>query len=161
RRTRRGSPSPSVRLPFAGTTELKHVWTLWRPAQRALGGRRKRQARARLSSRPAEPGARLLRPVSFGLGRKRLHLARPQGPRCGRGRRWHGLGRGGEPRRLPARPARPGAPGGVVKTPVTLVTGFLGSGKTTLISRLLAHPDLGETAVIVNELGEVGIDHHL
>ncbi len=47
------------------------------------------------------------------------------------------------------------------KTPVDLVTGFLGSGKTTLISRLLAHPDLGETAVIVNELGEVGIDHHL
>jgi G3E family GTPase len=49
----------------------------------------------------------------------------------------------------------------LAKTPVTLVTGFLGSGKTTLISRLLAHPDLGETAVIVNELGEVGIDHHL
>ena len=50
---------------------------------------------------------------------------------------------------------------GASKTPVTLVTGFLGSGKTTLISRLLAHPDMGETAVIVNELGEVGIDHHL
>jgi G3E family GTPase len=48
-----------------------------------------------------------------------------------------------------------------MKTPVTLVTGFLGSGKTTLISRLLAHPAMGETAVIVNELGEVGIDHHL
>ena len=47
------------------------------------------------------------------------------------------------------------------KTPVTLVTGFLGSGKTTLIARLLAHPDMGATAVIVNELGEVGIDHHL
>jgi G3E family GTPase len=44
---------------------------------------------------------------------------------------------------------------------VTLVTGFLGSGKTTLISRLLGHQDMGETAVIVNELGEVGIDHHL
>ena len=41
------------------------------------------------------------------------------------------------------------------------MTGFLGSGKTTLISRLLAHTDMGETAVIVNELGEVGIDHHL
>jgi G3E family GTPase len=41
------------------------------------------------------------------------------------------------------------------------VTGFLGSGKTTLISRLLGHPDMGETAVIVNELGDVGIDHHL
>ena len=48
-----------------------------------------------------------------------------------------------------------------MKTPVTLVTGFLGSGKTTLISALLRHPDMGETAVIVNELGEVGIDHHL
>ena len=47
------------------------------------------------------------------------------------------------------------------KTPVALVTGFLGSGKTTLISRLLRHPELGETAVIVNELGEVAIDHHL
>jgi G3E family GTPase len=44
---------------------------------------------------------------------------------------------------------------------VSLVTGFLGSGKTTLLSRLLQHPDMGETAVIVNELGEVGIDHHL
>jgi G3E family GTPase len=42
-----------------------------------------------------------------------------------------------------------------------LVTGFLGSGKTTLISRLVGHPDMGETAVIVNELGEVAIDHHL
>lgn len=48
-----------------------------------------------------------------------------------------------------------------MKTPVILVTGFLGSGKTTLLSRLLERPELGETAVIVNELGEVGIDHHL
>jgi G3E family GTPase len=48
-----------------------------------------------------------------------------------------------------------------VTIPVSLVTGFLGSGKTTLVSRLLQHPDMGETAVIVNELGEVGIDHHL
>jgi G3E family GTPase len=48
-----------------------------------------------------------------------------------------------------------------VTIPVALVTGFLGSGKTTLIASLLQHPDMGETAVIVNELGEVGIDHHL
>ena len=47
------------------------------------------------------------------------------------------------------------------KLPVVLVTGFLGSGKTTLISRLLQHPEMGEAAVIVNELGEVAIDHHL
>ena len=44
---------------------------------------------------------------------------------------------------------------------MVIVTGFLGSGKTTLISRLLRHPEMGETAVIVNELGEVAIDHHL
>jgi G3E family GTPase len=48
-----------------------------------------------------------------------------------------------------------------VKLPVALVTGFLGSGKTTLISSLLRHPEMGETAVIVNELGEIGIDHLL
>jgi len=47
------------------------------------------------------------------------------------------------------------------KLPVALVTGFLGSGKTTLISSLLGHPAMGETAVIVNEIGEIGIDHHL
>ena len=47
------------------------------------------------------------------------------------------------------------------RLPVILVTGFLGSGKTTLLSRLLGRPELGETAVIVNELGEVAIDHHL
>lgn len=45
--------------------------------------------------------------------------------------------------------------------PVTLLTGFLGSGKTTLLRRLLADPALADTAVIINELGEVGIDHHL
>jgi G3E family GTPase len=47
------------------------------------------------------------------------------------------------------------------KLPVVLVTGFLGSGKTTLISELLRHPEMGEAAVIVNELGDVAIDHHL
>ena len=48
-----------------------------------------------------------------------------------------------------------------MKRPVTLVTGFLGSGKTTLVAELLRRPELSETAVIVNELGEVGLDHHL
>jgi G3E family GTPase len=46
-------------------------------------------------------------------------------------------------------------------TPVNLVTGFLGSGKTTLIGRLLRDPALGDTAVLINEFGEVGLDHHL
>lgn len=44
---------------------------------------------------------------------------------------------------------------------VTVLTGFLGSGKTTLLNRLLALSDLQGTAVIVNEFGEVGIDHDL
>ena len=48
-----------------------------------------------------------------------------------------------------------------VFTPVTLLAGFLGSGKTTLLRRLLADPAFGDTAVIINELGEVGIDHLL
>ena len=47
------------------------------------------------------------------------------------------------------------------KLPVTLVTGYLGSGKTTLISRLLRDPGMNRSAVIINEFGEVGIDHEL
>jgi G3E family GTPase len=45
--------------------------------------------------------------------------------------------------------------------PVNLITGFLGSGKTTLLQRLLSHPALADTAVLINEFGEVGLDHHL
>src|SRR5215469_3214485 len=45
--------------------------------------------------------------------------------------------------------------------PVNVITGFLGSGKTTLLRRLLAAPQLSDTAVLVNEFGEVGLDHHL
>jgi len=45
--------------------------------------------------------------------------------------------------------------------PVTVLTGFLGAGKTTLLNRLLADPDMGEAAVLINEFGDVGIDHLL
>ncbi len=44
---------------------------------------------------------------------------------------------------------------------VAVITGFLGSGKTTLLRHLLQHPEMGETAVIVNEFGEIGLDHVL
>ncbi len=47
------------------------------------------------------------------------------------------------------------------KIPVTLITGYLGSGKTTLISRLVRHPDMNRVAVVINEVGEIGIDHDL
>jgi len=45
--------------------------------------------------------------------------------------------------------------------PVSVLTGFLGSGKTTVLRHLLRHPAMEETAVVVNEFGEVGLDHHL
>lgn len=47
------------------------------------------------------------------------------------------------------------------RIPVVVVTGFLGSGKTTLLSQLLADPAIGNVAVLVNELGEVSLDHAL
>ena len=45
--------------------------------------------------------------------------------------------------------------------PFTVLTGFLGAGKTTLLNRLLKDPALAETAVVINEFGEVGLDHGL
>jgi len=45
------------------------------------------------------------------------------------------------------------------KTPVFLLTGFLGSGKTTLLNKALKDPTLANTAVVVNELGEIGLDN--
>jgi G3E family GTPase len=45
--------------------------------------------------------------------------------------------------------------------PATVLTGFLGSGKTTLLRRALSSPALSDTAVIINEIGEIAIDHHL
>jgi G3E family GTPase len=45
--------------------------------------------------------------------------------------------------------------------PVLLLTGFLGSGKTTLLSHLLRQPEFARTAVLINEFGEVGLDHEL
>jgi G3E family GTPase len=45
--------------------------------------------------------------------------------------------------------------------PVSVITGFLGAGKTTLLNRLLKDPDLRDTAVIINEFGDVAIDHLL
>ncbi|MBL0372546.1 GTP-binding protein [Rhizobium sp. KVB221] len=46
-------------------------------------------------------------------------------------------------------------------TTVNLLTGFLGSGKTTLLKRLLNDPALADAAVLINEFGETGLDHHL
>jgi G3E family GTPase len=49
----------------------------------------------------------------------------------------------------------------VERLPVSVLTGFLGSGKTTLLRELLRDPDFSETAVVINEFGEIGLDHLL
>ena len=45
--------------------------------------------------------------------------------------------------------------------PVSVLTGFLGSGKTTLLRRVLSAPEFSDTAVVINEVGEISIDHYL
>jgi G3E family GTPase len=55
----------------------------------------------------------------------------------------------------------PGALGPAEPIPLTVLTGFLGAGKTSLLNRLIADPALAETAVIINEFGEIGLDHLL
>src|SRR6516225_4750238 len=45
--------------------------------------------------------------------------------------------------------------------PVSVLTGFLGSGKTTILSHLLRQPEFSHTAVVINEFGEVALDHDL
>ena len=47
------------------------------------------------------------------------------------------------------------------RLPVCLLTGFLGAGKSTLLNFVLRHPQMQGTAVVINEYGSVGIDHHL
>ena len=49
----------------------------------------------------------------------------------------------------------------MTRIPVSIITGFLGSGKTTLLNRLLSRPDMSDIAVIINEFGEIGLDHQL
>ena len=49
----------------------------------------------------------------------------------------------------------------IKRIPVVIITGFLGSGKTTVLNHVVKHPSMKSTAVIINEFGEIGIDHLL
>ncbi len=59
---------------------------------------------------------------------------------------------------MPENPAQNPAPGPL---PLSVITGFLGSGKTTLLNALLRNPEFKNTAIIINEFGDVSIDHLL
>ncbi|MGY6629874.1 MAG: CobW family GTP-binding protein [Wenzhouxiangella sp.] len=47
------------------------------------------------------------------------------------------------------------------RTPITVLTGFLGAGKTTVLNQLIQQPAMSKSLVLINEFGEIGLDHHL
>src|SRR5215207_5537458 len=77
------------------------------------------------------------------------------------GRRAAPIARRARPRLCDQSPAHRGLAAGAAVIQVSVLTGFLGSGKTTLLAHLLRQPEFSRTAVIINEFGEIGLDHEL
>ena len=118
-----------------------------RGSARPLVGRRRGAARPVGRWRAAR-GLLARRAVPGADGRRSALRHDPAGRRAGAGRAAHASVAG-----MNAGARRP--------TPVCILTGHLGSGKTTLLQHALAHPSLQRTALIINEFGDVSIDHLL
>src|SRR5262249_59086085 len=99
----------------------------------------------------AEPGG-----GQAGVGRARREAEAEAQAEAGRGNAIVAMSDAPAPARRPAGGREPGAP-----LPLTVLTGFLGAGKTSLLNRLLKDPALADTAVVINEFGEIGLDHLL
>ena len=104
-----------------------------------------------------------LRDLGFRRGGRARPPRRAAGPAAAAARGARAGRAGGPPRDRRAADPRPrrGRALTMAAVPVAVITGFLGSGKTTLLASLLRDPALARTAVIVNEFGEVGLDHLL
>jgi G3E family GTPase len=130
---------------------LPFRWTVgWRSAHEARGSAREKRPRACPSVLGVLNGVR----AALGVDRGTAVRVAPA-PACApvshvapKSAAWHGL----------THEARQNGDG---RIPVSILTGFLGSGKTTLLSRLLRHPGMAKTAVVINEFGEIGLDHEL
>ena len=62
---------------------------------------------------------------------------------------------------MTARQAAPPVQASLEEVPIYVITGFLGSGKTTILRNIISQPGMADTALIINEFGEVGLDHLL
>jgi G3E family GTPase len=126
-------------------------WTVrWRPGNEAPGGAREKRRR----HCPSLVG--VLNAMRGALGVERGAALRvAPAPRTGGLERLEG--------KVPApnSTANEDPAIGNARIPVSILTGFLGSGKTTLLARLLHHPAMARTAVVINEFGAIGLDHEL
>src|SRR5262249_15672213 len=91
-----------------------------------------------------------------GVGRACCEAEAEAQAEAGRGNAIAAMSDAPAPAPRPAGGRQPGAP-----LPLTVLTGFLGAGKTSLLNRLLKDPALADTAVVINEFGEIGLDHLL